>query len=63
MKEPLGQHIAKLELRLNALSSQLMDNSKTQAERNQLQAEIRAVNLALSHYRDAFELEKTLVGG
>lgn len=61
MREPLGKHIARLEDRLTTLTAQLMDNSKTHEERNRLEAEIRVANLALSHYRAALALEKTLL--
>lgn len=39
-----------------------MNHKRDLAERNRVEAEIRAVNLALSHYRAAPDLEKTLSG-
>ena len=42
------------------LNMQVMENRRALAERNQIESEIRAVNLALSHYRAALELEKDL---
>ena len=61
MDKPLGEHIRGLEARLEQLNDHLMDSDSSNAERNGIEAEIRAVNLALSHYRAAFELEKALV--
>jgi uncharacterized protein with PhoU and TrkA domain len=59
MKTPVGEHIRKLEERLELLNMQVMEN-RALAQRNQIESEIRAVNLALSHYRAALELEKDL---
>jgi uncharacterized protein with PhoU and TrkA domain len=56
---PVGEHIRKLEERLEHLNMQVMEN-RALAQRNQIESEIRAVNLALSHYRAALELEKDL---
>ena len=36
----------------------VMENSRSLEERNQIEAEIRAANLALAYYRAALELEK-----
>ena len=60
METPVGEHIRKLEERLKLLSAELMENRRNLAERNRIEAEIRAVNLALSHYRAALEAEKSL---
>src|SRR5438132_13851770 len=60
MQTPVGEHIRKLEERLELLNMQVMENRRALAERNQIESEIRAVNLALSHYRAALELEKDL---
>src|SRR5207249_2458308 len=57
MQTPVGEHIRKLEERLELLNMQVMENRRALAERNQIESEIRAVNLALSHYRAALELE------
>jgi hypothetical protein len=57
---PVGEHIRKLEERLELLNMQIMENRRALAERNQIESEIRAVNLALSHYRAALEVEKDL---
>ena len=58
METPVREHISKLEERLRALNMQVMENSRSREERNQIEAEIRAANLALAHYRAALELEK-----
>ena len=60
MDKPLRDHIRLLEERINALSTKLMGNRLEQSEKNQLEAEIRAASLALSHYKTALELERTL---
>jgi hypothetical protein len=57
---PVGEHIRKLEERLELLNMQIMENRRALAERNQIESEIRVVNLAFSHYKAALELEKTL---
>src|SRR5204863_127257 len=49
MQTPVGEHIRKLEERLELLNMQVMENRRALAERNQIESEIRAVNLALSH--------------
>jgi len=64
MQTSVGEHIRKLEERLELLNMQVMENRRALAERNQIESEIRAVNLALSHYRAALELEIDLsIGG
>jgi hypothetical protein len=44
------------ESRVLELNRFIMENMRTQAERNRLEAEIRAADLALAHYRKAMEL-------
>ena len=61
MQTPVGEHIRSLEEQLKLLNAEVMDNAKSRAERNQIEAEIRAVTLALSHYRAAIELERNLI--
>ena len=58
----LRQHIATLEEQLKKLNQEIMED-RTLAERNRLQAEIRAAEMALAHYRAALELEKNLTCG
>lgn len=60
MDKPLKEHIRGLEARLEKLNIQIMQNGATREETNQLEAEIRAVSLALSHYRAALEIERSL---
>ena len=63
MDRPLSQHISYLEQRLWELHFQVMENARTQAERNQIEAEIRAALMALDYYRKALELEMQLTRG
>ena len=60
MQTPVGEHIRKLEERLKVLNVQIMQNRQTLNDRNKIEAEIRAANLALTYYRAALELEKSL---
>ena len=60
MDRPLREHIASLEERLQRLNAAIMENQTSRAERNRIEAEIRAVNLALTHFRSAVELERQL---
>lgn len=55
----LRQHIESLEERLKRLNQEIMED-RSLAERNQIQAEIRAAEMALAHYRAALELERKL---
>jgi hypothetical protein len=63
METPVREHIRKLEERLRTLNMNVMENSRSLAERNQIEAEIRAANLALAHYRAALKLEKQIFTG
>jgi len=58
MERPLKDHISYLESRLQQLSRYVMENRRTQVERNKIESEIRAAELALTYYRKALELEK-----
>jgi hypothetical protein len=60
MDRPLRDHIRYLEDRIHDLSEKLMNAGLSQPERNRIEAELRAAQLALTHYRAALELEKTL---
>jgi hypothetical protein len=60
MERPLKDHLRGLEDRLQQLHERVMLNSVSREERNQLEAEIRAANLAISHFRAALELERSL---
>ncbi|MCI0349765.1 MAG: hypothetical protein L0Z53_10095 [Acidobacteriales bacterium] len=61
MDRPLREHIRALEERLEALNNQFMKQQRDRATVNQLEAEIRAVNPALTHYRAALEIEQSLL--
>jgi hypothetical protein len=60
MDRPLKDHISRLEQTIQSLNRDIMENRRTIAERNRIEAEIRAAEMALTHYRAAFELEKKL---
>ena len=51
------EHIRRLQQRLLALNQQIME-VRTREDRNKLEAEIRAANLALDHYKAALRLEQ-----
>ena len=56
MDVPVKDHIANLEARIKVLGAQLMDE-KDLAKRNVMESEIRAAQMAVSHYRAAIILE------
>jgi len=58
MERPVKEHIYFLERRVQKLNRLIMDNTRTQEERNRLESEIRAAQLALDHYRKALEMER-----
>ena len=58
MQTSVGEHVRRLEERLKVLNMQAMENSRSLPERNRIEAEIRAANSALEHYKAALELEK-----
>jgi hypothetical protein len=58
MERPVKEHIYFLERRVQKLNRLIMDNTRTQEERNRLESEIRAAQLALDHYRKALEVER-----
>ena len=57
METPVGEHIRRLEERLSQLNTQIMENSRDLAERNRIEAKIRAAYLAIAHYRAALRAE------
>jgi hypothetical protein len=59
MQSTLQEHILRLELKIQTLCDQLTDPYRTNAERERFQAEIRVAELALAHYRKAYELEQS----
>ena len=60
MDQPLQLHITFLEQRLNTLHQKLMERNRTRAERNKIESEIQAAELALAYYRKALQLEKRI---
>lgn len=60
MERPLKDHIAHLEQRLKELNKQIMENRRTQIERNRIESEIRAAEMVLTYYRKALELERQI---
>jgi hypothetical protein len=60
MDQPLKVHITFLEQRLKTLNEELMETNLMRAERNRIESEIRAAELALVYYRQALELEKQI---
>jgi hypothetical protein len=55
----LREHLRRLDERLQLLNREIMENSSLE-ERNKIEAEIRAANLAISHYKAALEQENRL---
>jgi hypothetical protein len=60
MDRTVREHIFDLEQRLENLGRQIMQNRRTKEERNRIESEIHAAEMALSYYRKALELEQTL---
>ncbi len=57
MQRTLQEHIDGLQARLETLSAGQMSCDKSQAERNAMEVEIRAIKMALAHYKSALEIE------
>jgi hypothetical protein len=60
MKRPVKEHINFLERRVQRLNRLIMENARTKEERNRLESEIRAAQLALNCYCKAWELERQI---
>jgi hypothetical protein len=58
MERPVKDHISHLEQRIDELNKQIIEDRRTQDERNRIESEIRAAELALVYYRKALELEQ-----
>jgi len=56
MKQSVQQHLQKLEQRLTVISGSVM-LEQDKSKRNQLEAELRAIESAIAHYRSALEIE------
>jgi len=57
METPVGEHIRRLKERLLQVNAQIMEKSRDLAERNRIEAEIRAAYLAIAHYQAALRAE------
>lgn len=60
MHRSLAEHLATLERRIARLNQEIMQNHLTKMERNRLESEIRAAQLAVSYYRRALAIEHSL---
>ncbi len=60
MDRTLRDHINTLEQRLRDLNTQVMENTNTLPERNRVESEIKAAEMALDYYRKALELEQQI---
>jgi len=61
MDRPIREHLRALHQRIQELNEKIMKNRLTPEERNSVESEIRAAQLALEHFRKALELEQQLV--
>ena len=59
MQRSVVEHIQNLEGKRDLLSGQIMEE-RNRTKRNQLEAELRAVESALTHFRSAIEIEQRL---
>jgi len=59
MHRTVQQHLSTLQARLENVSAALMREESIDV-RNQLEAELRTIQLAISHYKAALEIEKKL---
>ncbi|HEY7352598.1 MAG TPA: hypothetical protein VH596_07500 [Terriglobales bacterium] len=60
MDRSLREHIEFLKKQLYLLSDKLMDDGRPVEERNRIESEVRAAQLALEHYKKALALEESL---
>jgi len=60
MDRPLKEHIAFLVRRIEELNREIMQNRLSKVEHNRVETEIRAAQTALSYYRRALSIERTL---
>jgi predicted metalloprotease len=61
MDTPVGKHIQRLQGRLEQLNDRMMGGNNTQTDCNRIETEIRATNLALSHFQAALQAEQSLL--
>ncbi len=62
MKRTVQEHIEQLTLKVGEFNEQLM-NTKDQVTANQIEADIRALKLTLTHFELALKLEQEVIGG
>jgi hypothetical protein len=60
MDQTLNVHISFLEKKLDDLHKEFLDDARTRVERNRIESDIRAAELALVYYKKALELEQQL---
>jgi hypothetical protein len=60
MDTPVGEHIRRLEERLLELNARIMEDDSDLADRNRIEADIRAAHLAIAHYEAALKAEHKL---
>lgn len=60
MDTPVGEHIRRLEERLLELNARIMENDWNLADRNRIEADIRAAHLAIALYQAALKAEHKL---
>lgn len=58
MNKTVGEHIHELESHRQHLSEEIMADGIDTVRRNQIDADIRAINLAISYFRAALETEQ-----
>jgi hypothetical protein len=60
VNKTVGEHIRNLESRRQRLNEESMKNRLSQERRNEIEAEIRAITTAISHFLAAIETEQQL---
>jgi hypothetical protein len=60
MDQTLNVHISFLEKKLDDLHKEFLDDARTRVERNRIESDIRAAELALVYYKKALELEQQI---
>jgi hypothetical protein len=60
VNKTVGEHIHDLESRRQLLHDQSMKSELSQERRNEIEAEIRAITTAISHFLAAVETERKL---
>ena len=60
MNKTVGEHIRDLDSRRQRLHAESMKDGLSQQRRNEIEAEIRAITTAISHFLAAVETEQQL---